>query len=377
MKEFFWFCVSITLLFATGNHMNRIEPLTQTAPAQNCGVFSGINEFYRDSSITPLHCSVHDAVEMAWLFVVELKQIPPEKCVLLISNEPAKEAELITQHYQELKRLNVQIGLPTRDNILAYHSAMQKYKGNPASLAVSFSSTHGYHVQGRDWILPSDAINVRASETCVCVNELERLTGRCSAGFQLVMLDACRRETGTGYVSGVQSSSPAGDRSASLARLSSCSQGEVSYQAPLLGSHGHGVFTWHFLRGVRSAVPIDDQGFVRLGAVMDYCTRKASKWTEKECEETQHPATDAPELILSWPLCRRGYSAKTNAKPAATAPKHQASLAPIFPPIRTGRTLVQPAGLPASLLRQPVGGRMLDLRNTGPQTGINYRSSGR
>jgi hypothetical protein len=33
--------------------------------------------------------------------------------------------------------------------------------------------------------------------------------------------------------------------------------------------------------------------------------------------------------------------------------------------------------LPASLLRQPVGGRMLDLRNTGPQTGINYRSSGR
>jgi hypothetical protein len=348
MKEFFLFCASITLLFATGTHLNRIEPLTQTAPAENCGVFSGINAFSRDSSITPLNCSVHDAVEMAWLFVVELKQIPPENCVLLISNEPAADAESITQHYQELKRLNVKIELPTRNNILAYHSAMQKYKGNPASLAVSFSSTHGYHVQDTAWIMPSDAINERASETCVCVNELERLIGSSRAGFQLVMLDACRRETGTGYVSSVQNSSRTVNRPASLARLSSCSPGEVSYQAPVLGPHGHSVFTWHFLRGVRSAVPIDDQGFVRLGAVMDYCTRKATKWTDKQCDETQHPATDSPELILSWPLCRRGYSEKTPSKPAATAPTLHTSLIPTVPASLPGRPLVQPVSQPAS-----------------------------
>ncbi|MEY3225899.1 MAG: Caspase domain [Planctomycetota bacterium] len=308
----FLFCGGAMLLalVAIGANIPTVEPLTKSAPTHNQGLFVGVTDFFDDSSISRLRCSVHDAIEMAWLFVVELKLIAPQNCVLLISGEPETDAELITKHYLELKSLGVRLGKATRANILAHATLMQFHQGTPASLVVCFLSSHGYHEQGIAWIMPCDAVNSRASETCVSAATLEMFMHTTKAGYQLLMVDACRRETGSTAGTAVQSSTSETARSSSLARLSSCSPGEVSYQSSSLGPDGHGVFTWNFLQGVRKAAQADEQGLVRLGAVMEHATRKATRWTQKECEETQHPATDASELLLSLPLCRRPLSEK-------------------------------------------------------------------
>ena len=347
----FLFCGGAMLLalVAIGANIPTVEPLTKSAPTHNQGLFVGVTDFFDDSSISRLRCSVHDAIEMAWLFVVELKLIAPQNCVLLISGEPETDAELITKHYMELKSLGVQLGKATRANIVAHATLMQFHQGTPASLVVCFLSSHGYHEQGIAWIMPCDAVNSRASETCVSAATLEMFMHGTKAGYQLLMVDACRRETGSTTGTAVQSSTSEAARFSCLARLSSCSPGEVSYQSSSLGPDGHGVFTWNFLQGVRKAAQADEQGLVRLGAVMEHATRKATRWTQKECEETQHPATDASELLLSLPLCRRPLSEK--------APKSQSVPSKVpgnARPVAAGTTAAtrstgSPYGQPASL----------------------------
>ena len=62
------------------NSYNTLQPLTNTAPKGNAGLFVGVNDFTKDTGISPLNFAVHDAIELAYLFVVELKLIPPENC---------------------------------------------------------------------------------------------------------------------------------------------------------------------------------------------------------------------------------------------------------------------------------------------------------
>ena len=52
-------------------------PLAKKAPQGNAGLFVGVNKFPRDAGLSELAFAVHDAIELAHLFVFELKLIPP------------------------------------------------------------------------------------------------------------------------------------------------------------------------------------------------------------------------------------------------------------------------------------------------------------
>src|SRR5213079_1767208 len=65
----------------------QTAPLASAPATHNSGLFLGVSQF-EDETILPLSFAVDDAVSQAYLFVIELRLIPPTNCTLLISGEP-------------------------------------------------------------------------------------------------------------------------------------------------------------------------------------------------------------------------------------------------------------------------------------------------
>lgn len=83
------------------------EPVSMRPSDGNAGLFVGVNQFGRQSGLTTLQFAVHDAIELAFTFVVQLKLIPPKNCWLLIEGQPS--APQVQQHLEQLKSLGVQV----------------------------------------------------------------------------------------------------------------------------------------------------------------------------------------------------------------------------------------------------------------------------
>ena len=61
-----------------------IAPVSPRPSVGNAGLFVGVNQFSKQSGLGTLQFAVHDAIELAFAFVVELQLIPPQNCWLLI-----------------------------------------------------------------------------------------------------------------------------------------------------------------------------------------------------------------------------------------------------------------------------------------------------
>src|SRR5436190_2198756 len=65
--------------------VRRFEPLSETPPNGSAGLFIGVNEFTKfGRPLKPVRYAVNDAIAMAYLFAIDLKLIPPQKCTLAI-----------------------------------------------------------------------------------------------------------------------------------------------------------------------------------------------------------------------------------------------------------------------------------------------------
>ncbi|NJL29938.1 MAG: hypothetical protein HC897_19600 [Thermoanaerobaculia bacterium] len=58
-------------------------------PADSAGLFVGVSHF-EDPRFAPVPFAVDDAVDLAFVFSVELGLIRPERCVLALAGEPCK-----------------------------------------------------------------------------------------------------------------------------------------------------------------------------------------------------------------------------------------------------------------------------------------------
>src|SRR5947209_3732763 len=83
--SFFWALASM----AQSAH---IAPLATAAPPGNAALFLGVNQF-DDQRLRPLSFAVNDAIAQAYVFVLQLRLIPPANCTLLLSGEPSREAK--------------------------------------------------------------------------------------------------------------------------------------------------------------------------------------------------------------------------------------------------------------------------------------------
>lgn len=282
-------------------------PLGQLAPSGNAGMFVGVNEFTHDAGLSKLEYAVHDAVETAYLFAVELKLIRPDHCYLLLSGKTNNQ--VVQQHLDELTRQGAKIGKADRTEILRQFIAVSRLANKESDLLVCSFSSHGFEGTGDGYVMPADGFRDLLAETAVPLKSIELNMEKSRAGHRLLLVDACQERVAA---RGTEAGDPAGLALISAlqvpsgqAKLASCSAGEFSYENSLLGGVGHGVFTWAFLEALRGGAIADERQLVRLGSVADYVAVRVSDWTKENRRKKQTPFLKSPVETRNLPLAEK------------------------------------------------------------------------
>jgi TPR repeat protein len=255
----------------------------------NAARFVGVNEFDPDKGIRALHFAVNDAIAQAHLFVLELKLIPPENCILALSGKP--EGAESTQQLVELDKAKVQTMRADRSMLIKALLQVRGIARAPSDMIIVSFSTHGFSGINESYVMPSDGQRAALSLTALAYSSIEDLLHPSKAGKILLLLDACREQPsddGSKGVDGAMSKAFMRALKSSEGKfvLASCGEGQYSYENAQLG---HGVFTHFLLDGLRGQALADRNGFITLGSVSSYVTNAVEDWVARNRPDAGGP----------------------------------------------------------------------------------------
>ncbi|MCA9053258.1 MAG: SEL1-like repeat protein, partial [Planctomycetaceae bacterium] len=290
--------------------LQLFDPIAQEPPAGNAGMFVGVCRFDNDPGLPSLVYATHDAIELAHLFVFELKLIPAANCHLLLSGDAVSDP--VTQHFEQLKRAGAKIGRPDRSRILLTMRELKTAATAPEHMLVCSFSSHGFDDRSDPYVMPSDGFRDLLSQTAVPLKTIETMIQDSKAGHRLLLVDACQerisaksiesQEVGSAVTEAFVEAlkSPTGQ-----AKFASCSPGEFSFEHGSLGGVGHGVFTYHVLEALRGGATADGDNIVRLGDVADYVAMSVADWAETNKRPRQTPFLESPIKTRQLPLATK------------------------------------------------------------------------
>jgi len=299
------------------------DPLADTASPGNAGLFVGVNRFTRDEGLNELTYAVHDAIELAHLFVHELKLIPASNCYLLLSGEPS--ADSVRQHLAQLRAGGAKVWGADRSRILLTFLDLRRAATKDENLFVCTFSSHGFNEGRTAYVMPSDGHRELLSETAVPLETIETKMEDSKAGHRLLLVDACQeRVSARGSTSAGKAAEAAFidalKKESGQAKLASCSPGEFSFEHRSLGGVGHGVFTYSFLEALRGGAKSDRENLVRLGPVADYVAARVTAWTKQAGRRKQTPFLESPVAAKQLPLAIKADDLTTLIASVSRAP---------------------------------------------------------
>jgi hypothetical protein len=243
------------------------------------GLFVGISTF-EDRRFQEVPYAVDDAVDLAYLFVVELGLVRPEKAVLLLAGEPRKPQS--SNHLIHL----IQAGAFRKG---ARHSDIYEFlteltiTSGPRGLVLLTVATHGVSDQGVDVLVASDSRRNHMVRTGVAVSDLFNELAGARAERRLVLLDACRERL-TQDTRGVEDSPMAPSFADAIAQA----KGSVILSGATLGgfayddiSRMNGVFTAAVLDGLGGQAPPGADGWITVRTLADYVQQRVVAWVQR------------------------------------------------------------------------------------------------
>lgn len=296
-------------------------PMYGEAPPGNGGLFIGINHF-DDESLPPLRFAVHDAIEQAYLFVVELKLVPPGRCWLALAGSPSARA--IEQHLATLRELGITVIDGDRTSIFTALEKLVAATGAPGDFLIVSAGSHGFDNKGIAYIVPRDGRVSLLERTGLSLPDLEVTVAEAKhVSHRLLIIDACQKRILSDGRRGILETQVVGmsdvfekalQTTSGQGKLVSCSRGETSHESYLLGNVGHGVFTFAVLEALRGGARPDANNLIRLDAVINYVNQRVITWTEDQNHRIapglrlvrQSPAWHGPEAMRQMPLAERG-----------------------------------------------------------------------
>jgi len=285
------------------------EPVAKIAPIGNAGLFVGVNRFNKDNSLNDLAYAVNDAIELAYLFVFELRLIPPDNCVVLLSGTPSSDmaSQHVREHLERLQRSGATIKSADRTEVLLSFLQVNNFGHEDSNILICSFCSHGFEDRGDAFIMPSDGVKRLLNETAIPLRTIETRMQESKAGHRLLLVDACQERISARSAQGNAPRSTeafllAFNKPTGQAKLASCSSGQLSHEYRDPNSPGHGLFTQGFLRALRGGAQPDDTGAVRLGAVAEYVSTFASDWTSRNGRQKQSPTLSGPVSSRQLPL---------------------------------------------------------------------------
>jgi hypothetical protein len=159
---------------------------------------------------------------------------------------------------------------------------------SPDDLLFFYFSGHGIEENGESYLVPKDVNHFVIQDSAVPISRVKEIMIEAPARAKVIVLDACH--------SGIRISGK-GDKRMSdafihrvfeqaegIAILSSCKQGEVSYELP---TQNHSVFTHFLLKALEGESDRDGKGFVTVQDVNLYVLDNVTQWTAQNmCNQT-------------------------------------------------------------------------------------------
>lgn len=308
------------------------EPLAVEALAGNAGFFVGVGEFPNDDGVSSLSFATHDAIELAYLFSLELQLIPPKNCHLALGGEPTAEA--VKGHLEQLRRAGAKITTADRSRILLTLRQVKGIAQDPSNLLICSFSSHGFQDRADPYVMPSDGVRDLLAETAVPLKTIETMMQDSKAGHRLLLVDACQERVSAKAVGDDQLGQPVPKAfqealavPTGQAKFASCSPGEYSFEHGSLGGVGHGVFTYEFLAALRGKADVGPDNIVRLGDVAKAVSMNVTAWSKAHRQRAQTPYLQSPVETLQLPLAAKADDLKT-----LLAELEQLPTGPLFTP---------------------------------------------
>ncbi len=279
---------------------------------RNAGVFVGINKFQEGSELKTLEFAVNDAIELAHLFVFELKLIKPENCTLLISGQP--NGSDVRNHLQKLIDADVRQLQARNIPILDAFEDASKVAKRKSDMLICSISSHGFDEDRNAYFMPFDSTRRRVRQTAVSLNDIQLALDDSEAGHRLLLFDACQERVairGGGGIPMTPAFRKRLENATGQATFASCSPGEVSRESNGLGQIGHGVFTHAVLEALRGDAPASKDNVILLGAVAEHATQRVKDWCQKAQFAPQSPSYLGSEDARNMPLAARASDQET------------------------------------------------------------------
>lgn len=205
--------------------------------------------------------------------------------------DPAR-MRLLTDHSDEA---------PTRAKILTALQSVANATG-PDDLLLFYYSGHGDEAGGESYLVARDGHMLTLSDTAVPVSRVKAIMEEAPARAKVIVLDACHSGADIGG-KGPKPMSPefiqrVFEQAAGLAILSSCQQGQLSYEWQ---ARERSVFTHYLLEALRGEADQAEKGFVTVQDaswhVVDGVKLWASQWDTSQTPTLQY--TVAGDIILT------------------------------------------------------------------------------
>ncbi len=276
----------------------RFATQRQGVTPPSAGLFVGINEFTEDNTIQDLNYAVNDAIDLAHLFVFDLRMVSPDNARLMLSGHPDPDDASRLAKLQQLEDVGIVPVDATKAKILKslreVVDVTKTTQPTPDTLRSDFLvisiSSHGFQESnGRNYIIPQDGllsdlvgmgIDLKAS--------IESKVSDAGASKKLILIDACRNEVEaedsrravTGESTGrvvTEAFVQAFEQAKGLMVFYSGSPEQVSYEDHTLQQ---GVFTHYLLDALGRESPLsgNSNGIITLGHVVEHVRDEVQQW---------------------------------------------------------------------------------------------------
>lgn len=179
--------------------------------------------------------------------------------------------------------------LPFKSNI-QHHLQLILGLIEPGDLVVIAFSGHGVHVGGKSYLCPTDG-RLAEPDTLLALDDVYEQVKRCRAALKLLVVDACRNDPTSEVARTLQQQTNEFNRSLDrlpegIVLLSSCAEGEISYEDPELG---HGVFMHYLLEGLGGKADRDNDGNVSLFELSRFAGDQTAEFVAHAHRDSQRP----------------------------------------------------------------------------------------
>ncbi len=230
-------------------------------------VLVGINEYQDRSNYGNLHVCVHDATKI--------------RNVLITGGFETSRIHLLTD--KESTK-------PLKEEIVAHLQSVVEAT-EPDDLLLFYFSGHGAEENGESYLVPCNGKGVALFDTALPLKRVKEIIDRAQARAKVIILDACHSGANIGAKGPWSMPEDFIDRvfgqAEGLAILSSCKQGQHSYEWP---DKNCSVYTYYLLEALQGKADDRRRGFITVSDINMYTVNKVTLWA------SQHQVRQKPYL---------------------------------------------------------------------------------